>query len=345
VEENSFYKRLAVVKIVAETDTAKTFVLQPLEGWEPAYKAGQFLTLVFQTRYGEKRRSYSISSSPDLQEPLSITVKKIDNGEFSRLLNYHTKVGDILVTSGISGFFLLPEKPETFDQYFFLAAGSGITPCYSLIKTLLATTGKKVVLIYSNKSEYSTIFYKHLQALQEKYGDRFSIRFLFSDIANVYQSRLSNWLLPQFMDAYLSSPQKALFYICGPFDYMQMAEITLRSRVAKENIFKENFTHWPRLILPVPPDTDQHTVEIAFNNNVYQLHVQFPVSILAEAKKNGISLPYSCEAGRCGSCIAQCTNGKVWMAYNEVLTDKEVAAGRVLICQGFPIGGDVQLSM
>jgi ring-1,2-phenylacetyl-CoA epoxidase subunit PaaE len=71
--------------------------------------------------------------------------------------------------------------------------------------------------------------------------------------------------------------------------------------------------------------------------------VQYPNSILEVARKQGIELPYSCEAGRCGSCVANCTRGKVWMKFNEVLTDQEVAKGRVLICNGYPVGGDVAI--
>src|SRR5262245_6570139 len=129
-----------ITRIITETSDSKTFVLQPLNGWQPVYQPGQFLTLVFYTRNGEKRRSYSISSTPVLKEELSITVKKVDNGEFSRLLVYHAKEGDVLYTSGISGFFQLPNSHGSVEQYVFLAAGSGITPCLPLIKTILFTT-------------------------------------------------------------------------------------------------------------------------------------------------------------------------------------------------------------
>jgi len=96
-------KQVKILQIFSETNDAKTFVLQPLEGWQPSYTEGQFLTLVFYTRHGEKRRSYSISSCPSLDEPLSITVKKVENGEFSRMLLMYARVDDVLYTSGING--------------------------------------------------------------------------------------------------------------------------------------------------------------------------------------------------------------------------------------------------
>jgi len=136
---------------------------------------------------------------------------------------------------------------------------------------------------------------------------------------------------------------KTLFYVCGPFEYMQTVEITLRIQVPKENIRKENFSTFPRLILPEPPDKAVHQVTIHIQGRTYAFPVQYPKSILKTAREHNIELPYSCEAGRCSSCVATCTKGKIWMAYNEVLVDKEVAKGRVLVCQGFPIEGDAEI--
>ena len=153
----SIIKQVRIKKIISETPTAKTFILEPLNDWEPKYSSGQFLTLVFYTKHGEKRRSFSISSSPELKEPLCITVKRLDNGEFSRWLISHAKVDDILYTSGVSGFFVIPEKTIN-STFIFFAAGSGITPCFSIIKTLLQSTKESIRLFYSNKSLEQTIF-------------------------------------------------------------------------------------------------------------------------------------------------------------------------------------------
>jgi ring-1,2-phenylacetyl-CoA epoxidase subunit PaaE len=95
--------------------------------------------------------------------------------------------------------------------------------------------------------------------------------------------------------------------------------------------------------MPRPPDVNEHRVTIHIDNHVYFVNVQYPQTILKAAKAKHIILPYSCEAGRCSSCAATCTSGKIWMAYNEVLTDDEVAKGRVLVCQAFPVGGDVEI--
>ncbi|MBL7930426.1 MAG: 2Fe-2S iron-sulfur cluster binding domain-containing protein, partial [Bacteroidia bacterium] len=205
-------------------------------------------------------------------------------------------------------------------------------------------TGSRVTLIYSNPSEHQTIFYQELTELQKKYDARFQLKFLFSNSNDILSKRLSRWLLDQLIPKYLGgSAGDTEYYLCGPFEYMQMAEITLRMYAPGENIHKENFSTLPRLRNPEPPDKEKHKVTIELGEHSYDLDVQYPNTVLSAAKREGVELPYSCEAGRCGSCIASCSSGKMWMAYNEVLTDKEVEAGRVLVCQAYPVGGDATI--
>ncbi len=334
---------LKVISVINVANNAKSLVLEPMNGWKPEYEAGQFITLLFDTEFGEKRRSYSFSSAPLLNEPLTITVKKLDNGEISRYVLNHTKPGDVLKTSGISGLFVLPKNNPEINEHCFIAAGSGITPGFSLIKTVLATTNHKVSLIYSNKTEGDALFYSDLKKLQEEHSNRFTIKFLFSNASGIYNSRLSQWLLEQLLDTYISNKNKTKFYVCGPFEYMQTVTITLLNNVPAKNIIKENFSTLPRLVIPKPPDVNEHKVSIHIDKQIHTINVQYPQTILKAAKAQHIILPYSCEAGRCSSCVATCTKGKVWMAYNEVLTDDEVAKGRVLVCQAFPVGGDVEI--
>lgn len=343
--QNSIVRQLKVIRLIRESKDAKTFVLEPLNAWEPVYKPGQFLTLVFHTEYGEKRRSYSMSSAPGIDKELAITVKKLDNGEFSRALLTTVNVGDILESTGIAGQFTLPENDPLIRQFFFVAAGSGITPCFSLIKTVLQTTDHQATLIYSNKSREDTIFYEQLQELQKLYPDRFAIKFLFSNEHGIYNTRLSSWLLDQLIDQYLRvGRNEVMFYICGPFDYMLTVQITLLSRFPASHVMKENYSSVPRKIKEQPPDTEPHQVMISLGGENFSISAQYPESILEAAIRQGIQLPYSCKAGRCASCIATCSKGTVWMAYNEVLTDDEVAKGRILVCQSFPVGGDVEIT-
>lgn len=338
---------LIIQKRIQETRDTVSLSIARADGTPIVYEPGQFITLIFTTPFGEKRRSYSFSSSPAAVDPPTITIKKITNGEFSRKLVEKSRPGDQLQASAVSGLFTLPKQINPVQQFFFFAAGSGITPCYSLIKTLLYTSSCRIVLIYSNRDQDSTIFYDELLELRERFKFRFDIRFLFSNLFDVYNSRLGKWLLPQLLEQYRKSEKALLqFYVCGPWDYMQMVQLTLLSEDIKiQQLHKEQFSTLPRLQKPVPPDTDSHMVHFDFRDQKQSLKVQYPFTILMAAKAAGIPVPYSCESGRCGSCVATCTKGKVWMAYNEVLMEDEVNAGRFLCCQAYPVGGDVEIQM
>jgi ring-1,2-phenylacetyl-CoA epoxidase subunit PaaE len=339
------YKPLHITKVIPETPDVKTFVIESREE-AINYNAGQYLTFVFESNGHEIRRSYSLASSPVLNEPLAITVKRVQNGEVSRPLFDHAKEGDVLMTTGAGGFFVLPDQLSKDQQLFFLAAGSGIVPVYSLIKTALYThPGVPVVLIYSNRSGEDTIWYEELKALQEKFKENFRIEFLFSMSADLLRARLNQSLLQILVGQHaIAQTANILFYLCGPFAYMRMIEIELQTMgFPISQIRKEQFATVRPVFRPQPPDTDPHTVEIRIGNELHRITVQYPLTILEAAKRKGIILPYSCEAGKCGSCAATCLQGKVWMMYNEVLLDDDLQKGLVLTCSGFPVGGNIVL--
>jgi ferredoxin-NADP reductase len=343
--DSSIYKPLQIAGIKEETPGVKTFILQPL-GNTLSYISGQFLTFVFNHHHMEGRRSFSISTSSVLNEPLSITLKRIENGAYSRLLIDRATIGDILYTTGAAGLFTLPADIAIRKQLFFLAAGIGITPIFSLLKTALHSCQHlQIVLIYSNRNREETVFYDELLALQLQYADRLKIEFLFSNVFNLARARLSKWLLPTLIDEYAVIPKHdILYYICGPFAYMRMAIISLEEQgVPAENIRKENFDSVTQVPHVLPPDAECHQVSLFINGMQYQLSVQYPQSIVQAAKKLAIPIPYSCETGRCGSCVAVCTQGHVWMSYNEVLTGADLVTGKVLTCTGYPVGGDIVL--
>jgi ring-1,2-phenylacetyl-CoA epoxidase subunit PaaE len=128
---------------------------------------------------------------------------------------------------------------------------------------------------------------------------------------------------------------------------MRLCTYTLQEEdVPKENIRRENFIIEKKLPpKAVPPDTETHFVTIEQGEARYHFPSAYPDTILQSAKKQGIELPYSCETGRCGNCAARCTGGKVWLSYNEVLTEKDLAEGLTLTCVGYPVGGDVLLQL
>ena len=342
--DNDLYKTLHIKNIKEEVKDFKTFSFAE----NINYKAGQYLTFVYHSHNEEVRRSYSITSSPVLNEPLAIGVKRIENGLFSRKLIDSAKPDDELISIGAGGLFVLPDDIENYKQVFFFAAGSGITPVYSLIKTLLHVYANiKVVLIYSNASPEKTVFLHELKALETKFK-QLHIKFLFSNIVDLSKARLHRDLIFGLLNELsITDFSKTLFYICGPESYMRLCTFTLReSDVPLLNIKREDFViNAVRKRDSLPPDKISHKAFINLNGKKFEFAVDYPNSILQSAKKLNIALPYSCEAGRCGSCVAKCLKGKVWHSYNEVLTEKELRQGLILTCVGHPVNDDVELEI
>lgn len=332
-----------IESIRREIEGVYSIVLHPVEDGF-TYLPGQFITFFYHHHGKEVRRSYSFSSIPS--EPLTITVKRQDNGVFSRYLIDRAKVGDVLLGDKAAGFFILPVS-TSFEQVFLFTAGSGITPVFSILKHLLFhCPDKKVVLIYSNSARDKTIFYDELIHLADDYKDRFILYFLFSNSAHLLEARLSKARVGELLQAYSISGSGRLHYICGPRAYMFMVGYGLvEAGVPDEAIKKEIFSFEKKEIRAKPLDTGKHTVNITIGSNTYSANVKFPESILHSALAMGVPLPYSCEVGQCGRCAAICTSGNIWMSQNEVLTPTDLKNSLVLTCTGFPIGGDVSLTI
>jgi len=339
------YKRLVITHIHEEVNSVKLFYLQEA-GEKISYKAGQYLTFVLPHDEKEIRRSYSLASSPHLNEPLCIGVKRINNGVFSRHLVDRGSVGDELFAVGAGGVFVLPDDIDTYKQVYFFAAGSGIVPIFSLLKTALHKhPDLEVILVYSNSSVSTTIFYSQLKQLETQFAGKFSILFLFSDGKNLFKARLHAELIEQLLREHSGTHfDEALYYICGPDAYMRLCTFSLSVlKVPGDNVKKEIFHTKKSIQRIMPPDDAPHDVMLLRGDEQYNVQVQHPESILLAARKQKLILPYSCEVGRCGNCIAKCEKGKIWMSYNEVLTEKEIAQGWILTCTGYPIEGDATI--
>ncbi len=325
-----------IINIRAETPESFTFFLQEVNGKTITYKAGQFLTLLLNINGREIRRSYSLSSAPSVDKNLSITIKRISNGEVSRYLTDHLKEGDLINTLLPAGRFTINNYDE--ELFCFIVAGSGINPAYSIIKhSLNHSGGQKIVLIYQNKNEQTAMFRKELLLLQEGYKNKFTIIGLFSQPANhhLLPKRLNNYLLGQIVKEHIQTPS-VQFYLCGPAIFMKMAEFTLKTlRYDPLKIFKENF------VIDTPPapafmiDPEPRNVTIYLKQNQYRLQVKYPQSILQAALQHQVLLPYSCRGGRCSTCTVRLLSGKIKMSINDVLTEKDIEAGLTLTCVGY----------
>ncbi|EDM34375.1 putative phenylacetic acid degradation NADH oxidoreductase [Pedobacter sp. BAL39] len=318
---------------------------EPLDGARPSYKAGQFLTLVFRVNGKELRRSYSLYSSPDAEEPMSIGIKRVENGAISRLLHHKTAIGEILTAVEPNGLFNYVPEYSLKRTVFLFGAGIGITPLFSILKTaLIRERDSRVVLVYSSRSVEETLFYEELRLLQVEHPDRLKVINVISQSQNLLMARLNGPLIERIVKTELMyDKEEALLYTCGPVDYMDVCRITLlnlgfdKSQIRRETfVLPEDEADEDDTSNKKPRDTNTYGVNLQYQGASYHLQVPYHQSILDAALENQIDLPYSCHAGICSSCTASCTSGAVVMDYNEVLTDEEVAAGRVLVCTGHP---------
>jgi len=330
--------QLKVEAIKWELPDAATFFFTEISDKKNIYKAGQFITLVFNYHDEEIRRSYSLSSSPD-EAFLSITVKRIANGEISRFLLTKVNRGDILNAVEPAGRFIVTDFEAEKDIFLF-AAGSGIVPIFSQLKFILKRPGKsRLILIYSNQNERSVLFKDELDELSVKHPARLRVINMLSSEGN----RLNNQIVEQLVnDNVKFDLAGAEFYTCGPFTYMRMIRLTLLFMgIEPGQIRKENF------VLETVPVTQSRinfpprNIHIHFNNETYDVVVGENQSILQAALQNNIMLPYSCRVGDCSTCAAICKRGKVEIVKNDVLTDADLASGWILTCTGHPLTDDV----
>jgi ferredoxin-NADP reductase len=330
--------QLKVEAIKWEAPDTATYFLRDVSGKNVMYNAGQFLTLVFDHHNEELRRSYSISSSPD-EDQLAITVKRVPNGELSRFLLTHAKVGDIWQAVEPAGRFTINNFDQDKDLFFF-AAGSGITPILSQIKYVLARDAKsKLHLIYSNRNANNILFKTELDKLQLQNPERLNITYLLSDDARRLNNVMAEQLVKQQAQFDL---QQAQFYLCGPFDYMRMVRLTLiYMGLPAENIRKENFVIETVAVSNTKTGFAPQKVRIIFGGETHDIVAGENQSILQAALQNKIPLPYSCRTGICSTCTAKCKSGKVTITENEVLTDADLADGLVLTCTGYAVTDDV----
>lgn len=335
--------KLKIKQIIVETPDAKTFVLA---GENISYKPGQFITFLFERKFVTERRSYSFSSSPDMGELPAITIKRTANGVISRWWLDEAKVNDQLTALEPAGVFTPVWQPSSRD-IFLIAAGSGITPLFSILKSALKKEpGSKIHLVYSNNSRLSAIFYQDLLNLQKQFHAQLTIDWMFSDAQDLKVARLSTYNLQRVINERLVHGIKnALVYTCGPYDFMQMVQITsLTMGISNANFRRELFD-----INAIPPtskryfDTTDRTITITIAGTSFPILVKWNQTILQAAQEQGLNLPYNCGAGRCSNCLCKIVTGKIWMHYNEVLTEEDEANGYALTCTGHPVTEDLAI--
>ena len=328
--------KLLVKNVVKETNDALSIHFKNGNLFKKLnYKPGQFITLHFKIDNQLHKRAYSFSSNPYTDKDLKVTVKKVEKGLVSNYIHNNLKVGDKISFDNPTGSFAVEPVYTSKKQYVFFAGGSGITPIFSIIKSVLTQDStSKILLIYANNDIESIIFHEELKDLQKQYKDNFAVEHIVASNANYignYRKGLaSNELVSEILAKYRIAFSDNEYMICGPSGYMEkIQEILNNNSVSKDKIKLEVFK--PKEIESSGENfTSSVTLKMKGKDHVIQLNSDKP--ILQQAMSKNIAIPYSCRSGMCSTCKAKCVEGKIKMTEGHFLPQKEVDEGCVLTC-------------
>jgi len=337
---SQFYP-LKIKEIIRETSQAVSLsfeIPQDLKE-EFNFSAGQYITLKTKMDGEELRRAYSLCSAPNSDE-FKVTVKEVEGGKFSVIANNKLKAGDVLEVHPPEGKFIF--KPsEDRNNYAAFAAGSGITPVLSIIKSVLRDEPhSKFVLTYGNKSVDDTIFFKELLELQSKFPDRLFVEFVYSRTReeNSHFGRIETSTVNYIVKNKFKDQTFDKFYLCGPEQMINhVSEVLKNNGVNEDKILFELFTATADE-KEIQGDMEGTTgVTITVDEEEFTFSMDRKAVVLDVALENDIDVPYSCQGGICSSCMARITEGKAEMSKNQILTDEEIEEGFILTCQAHPI--------
>ena len=344
---------MKVKEIEKETEEAAT-----LHFWHPlnevvAYRPGQFLTILLPVDDKKIRRSYSMSSSPYTDVSLAITIKRVPGGYASNLLLDSIKVGDTLEVMEPMGAFFPKQSDDQTRQVVFVGAGSGITPLFSILKSVLMVEPEsEVFLIYGSRNEDSIIFKNKLEALQAKYGERFKVVHTLSQPSENWEGekgRLNKSHLLKIVEKLPTlNKAEAEFFLCGPDDMMEEAHRALSilaipdNKIRKESFLTATAAQPGEVTLEEEDDTlKTREITLFYEGAEYKLPVKPHETVLEAALNMDIDLPYSCQAGMCTACLGRCTSGKVHLDEEDALSEAELNEGFILTCVSHPMSDDV----
>jgi ring-1,2-phenylacetyl-CoA epoxidase subunit PaaE len=325
-----------------------------------SYLPGQYITIRFHVNGEQINRSYSFCSSPVANELPTIAVKSVEGGRASNYVKSVLKAGDSLEVMEPMGNFHSPISSENSSHYILFGGGSGITPVFSILKSVLLKEPKSnVTLFYGNRDLESIIFKSQLDELQKINTDRLKI-------VHILDKSQSGWdgytgfivedialrLLKENTDMNFSN---AKFFICGPTPMMKAVENTLNSlSVRKDQVYIEYFTaksdedrvsaNVGAAVEDETPFTGKTKVKMIYDGNEVEFEVAESETVLHAALDAGFDPPYSCMVAACCTCRAKLVAGKVEMDDRESLTDAEIAKGYVLTCQAHPKSNGIILN-
>ncbi|BBZ01837.1 3-ketosteroid-9-alpha-hydroxylase reductase subunit [Mycolicibacterium chitae] len=332
---------LTVSAVVDESPDAKSlvFTIPDEHRGRFDYRPGQFLTLrIPSERTGSVARCYSLASSPHTDDAPKVTVKRTDGGYGSNWLCDNVAAGSIIEVLPPSGLF----TPADLDADFLLwAAGSGVTPVMSILKSVLAGGTGRVVLCYANRDEHSVIFAAELRALAARYAGRLTVLHWLESIQGL-PTRAQLGGFARMFTGYQS-------FVCGPEPFMAVVKEALtEAGTPRDNIHLEVFLSltgdpFGEVVVEDSDDADAAEVQISLDGAVH--HLRWPrnnnlVDVMLAA---GIDVPFSCREGNCGSCAATVVDGEVDLGNAAILEPDDIAEGLFLACQACPRSDQLQV--
>lgn len=319
------------------------------------FKQGQYLTLRTKIDGAEARRSYSIFTSIN-DGDLRVAVKKVPGGLFSTYANECLKAGQTIDVMPPAGRFYTELNPEQEGNYLAVAAGSGITPILSIIKSTLEIEPKsKFTLFYGNYSTSTTMFREELSDLKNKFMDRLNLVFIFNrelQEIELYNGIIDSEKCDVLFEQWVKPANLTAAFLCGPLPMTETVRDSLQKHgMDKLKIHYELFTPAggspqagpAKPMAPVDKSVASEVIVISEGRSLAFELVRNTQSILDAGNEAGADLPYSCKAGVCSTCRARVIEGEVEMVTNHALEDYEIEAGYVLSCQCFPISNKVIL--
>ncbi|WP_271768294.1 ferredoxin--NADP reductase [Aquimarina algiphila] len=342
------FHKLSIQQITRETPQAVSIGFEVPSDLKSTYSfiPGQYITIKTDVNGKEIRRAYSICSTPK-SGALIVTVKEIPEGTFSVIANNQLKAGDILEVHPPEGNFILTTKAEANNTYAAFAAGSGITPVMSMIKTVLEEEpNSRFVLVYGNKTPEETIFQTSLLELRANYPERLFIEFVYSRAQeeNAHFGRIEKPTINYVLKNKFKDTVFAGFYLCGPEEMINtVTGILTENGIEKDKIHFELFTSSTEEV-EIDANLDGKTnITVIVDDEEFNFVMDQKKTILDAALDEDIDAPYSCQGGVCSSCICKVIEGSAVMEKNSILTDGEIAEGLILACQAHPTSNLVKI--
>jgi ring-1,2-phenylacetyl-CoA epoxidase subunit PaaE len=345
---------LKIERIERETaDSVRIALAVPAE-YEGDYEflPGQHLPFEISIGGRKLRRTYSICSGVD-ERPLEIGIRVQPGGAFSEHAASQLSVGDTLDAMPPAGHFHVDLDRGHAKDYLGFAAGSGITPILSMIKSVLeAEPQSRFTLFYGNRKQSTTMFIEDLYALKNRYPERVQLHFVFSQEEQefpVAAGRLDADKVRELYEHLCAGLEPAEAFVCGPETMIETVTATLLELgMDADHVHSERFGI-PRESAAAPPApamaaADQATVTVIMDGHRKTFEMRRDDdNIVDAAAGSGIDLPYSCKGGVCATCRCHVREGEVIMATNYGLEPWEVEAGFVLACQSRPVSDAVLL--